>query len=149
MTDARRGAFNVVLVWRFDRFARSVEQLVSALAEFGSLKVDFVSHQESLDTSTAMGKAMFTVIAAMAELERSRNNGTKSGRAIGRPKLIFDRDKVIRLRQSGLSIPAVAVNRGSASGPLLAFSKPMRLRRGFPKPLAKTTTFPRRSKRFT
>src|SRR6202030_2497499 len=93
MADARRGAFQVVLVWRFDRFARSVEQLVSALAEFRSLKIDFVSHQESLDTSTAMGKAMFTIIAAMAELERSvirervsagldyaRQNGTKSGK---------------------------------------------------------------------
>jgi DNA invertase Pin-like site-specific DNA recombinase len=63
MQDARRGTFDVVLVWRFDRFARSVEQLVSALAEFRGLRIDFVSHQESLDTSTAMGKAMFTIIA--------------------------------------------------------------------------------------
>jgi DNA invertase Pin-like site-specific DNA recombinase len=121
LADARRGAFHVVLVWRFDRFARSVEQLVSALAEFRSLKVDFVSHQESLDTSTAMGKAMFTVIAAMAELERSvirervqagldyaRKNGTKSGRAIGRPKAIFNRAAVIELRESGLSFRQIA-----------------------------------------
>jgi DNA invertase Pin-like site-specific DNA recombinase len=57
MRDAQRGAFDMVLVWRFDRFARSVEQLVSALSEFRSLRVDFVSHQESLDTSTPMGKA--------------------------------------------------------------------------------------------
>jgi DNA invertase Pin-like site-specific DNA recombinase len=63
MADARRGAFAVVLVWRFDRFARSIEQLVSTLAEFRSLKIDFVSHQESLDTSTPMGKAMFTITA--------------------------------------------------------------------------------------
>jgi DNA invertase Pin-like site-specific DNA recombinase len=71
MADARCGAIQVVLVWRFDKFARSIEQLVSALAEFRSLKVDFVSHHESLDTSTPMGKAMFTIIGAMAELERS------------------------------------------------------------------------------
>ncbi len=71
LRDARRGAFDVVLVWRFDRFARSVEQLVSALSEFRSLRIDFVSHQESLDTSTPMGKATFTIIAAMAELERN------------------------------------------------------------------------------
>jgi DNA invertase Pin-like site-specific DNA recombinase len=121
MTDARRGAFHVVLVWRFDRFARSVEQLVSALAEFRSLKVDFVSHQESLDTSTAMGKAMFTIIAAMAELERSvirervqsgldyaRKNGTKSGRAIGRPKAVFNRGAVADLRAAGLSRRQIA-----------------------------------------
>jgi DNA invertase Pin-like site-specific DNA recombinase len=71
MTDARRGAFDVVVVWRFDRFARSVKQLVMALEEFWSLGIDFVSHQEALDTSTPMGKAMFTIIAAMAELERN------------------------------------------------------------------------------
>jgi DNA invertase Pin-like site-specific DNA recombinase len=129
MADARRGAFQVVLVSRFDRFARSIEQLVSALAEFRSLKIDFVSHQESLDTSTPMGKAMFTIIGAMAELERSvirervqagldyaRKNGTKTGRAIGRPRRIFDRDKVIRLREAGLSIPQVAREMGLSVG---------------------------------
>jgi Resolvase, N terminal domain len=71
MQDARRGAFDVVLVWRFDRFARSIEQLVLALAEFRSLGIDFVSCQEALDTSTPMGKAMFTIVGAMAELERN------------------------------------------------------------------------------
>jgi DNA invertase Pin-like site-specific DNA recombinase len=71
MADAHRGLFNAVVVWRFDRFARSVKQLVLALEEFQTLGIDFVSLQESLDSSTPMGKAMFTVIAAMAELERS------------------------------------------------------------------------------
>jgi DNA invertase Pin-like site-specific DNA recombinase len=121
MADARRGAFQVVLVWRFDRFARSVEQLVSALAEFRRLKMDFVSHQEALDTSTPMGKAVFTIIAAIAELERSvirervqagldyaRQNGTKSGRAIGRPKAVFNRGAVADLRKSGLSLRQIA-----------------------------------------
>jgi hypothetical protein len=71
MADARRGMFGVVVVWRFDRFARSVKQLVMALEEFRTLGIEFISHQEALDTSTPMGKAMFTIIAAMAELERS------------------------------------------------------------------------------
>jgi len=62
MQDARRGKFDIVLVWRFDRFARSIEQLVTALAEFRALGIDFVSCQEALDTSTPMGKAMFTII---------------------------------------------------------------------------------------
>jgi DNA invertase Pin-like site-specific DNA recombinase len=121
MNDARRGQFDVVLVWRFDRFARSIEQLVLALAEFKALGIGFVSCQESLDTSTPMGKAMFTIIGAMAELERNvirervlagmeyaRRHGTKSGNAIGRPKRIFDRSEVVWLRESGLSIEKIA-----------------------------------------
>ena len=55
MADARRGAFDVLVVWRFDRFARSVKQLVLALEEFRSLGIDFISHQEALDSSTPMG----------------------------------------------------------------------------------------------
>ena len=121
MQDAKRGEFQVVLVWRFDRFARSIEQLVLALAEFRTLGIDFISCQEALDTSTPMGKAMFTIIGAMAELERNvirervvsgmeyaRRHGTKSGSAIGRPKRIFDRGEVLRLRKSGLSIERIA-----------------------------------------
>jgi DNA invertase Pin-like site-specific DNA recombinase len=121
MQDARKGEFQVVLVWRFDRFARSIEQLVLALAEFRSLGIDFVSCQEALDTSTPMGKAMFTIIGAMAELERNvirervvagmeyaRRHGTKSGNSIGRPRRIFDRDEVLRFRESGLSIERIA-----------------------------------------
>jgi len=113
MADARRGLFDVLVVWRFDRFARSVEQLVTALSEFRTLGIDFVSHQEALDSSTPMGKAMFTIIGAMAELERNiirervlagidyaRTHGTKSGRRLGRPMAIFDRDAVRRMRDS-------------------------------------------------
>ena len=94
-----------------------------------SLGIDFVSPQEALDTSTPMGKAMFTIIGAMAELERSvirervqagldyaRKNGTKSGRAIGRPRRIYDRSKVTRLREAGLSIPKIAADMGLSVG---------------------------------
>src|ERR1035437_617111 len=121
MQDAKRGEFQVVLVWRFDRFARSIEQLVLALAEFKALGIDFVSCQEALDTSTPMGKCMFSIIGAMAELERhvirergmsgleyAKSHGTKSGRAIGRPTAVFLRDGVIRLRADGLPWREVA-----------------------------------------
>lgn len=121
LADARRGCFDVVIVWRFDRFARSVKQLVLALEEFRAMGIDFVSHQEALDTSTPMGKAMFTIIAAMAELERSiirervvaglnhaQQHGTRSGNPIGRPRAIFDRDKVVERRSQGLSWRQIA-----------------------------------------
>ncbi|MBZ5677658.1 MAG: recombinase family protein [Acidobacteriia bacterium] len=121
MADARRGLFEVVVVWRFDRFARSVKQLVLALEEFRSLRIEFVSHQEALDSSTPLGKAMFTIIGAMAELERNiirervlagmehaRRNGTKSGQPVGRPKAVFNRDEVVKLRQEGLSWREIA-----------------------------------------
>ena len=56
MTDARRGQFDAVIVWRFDRFARSVKQLILALEEFQALGIDFISHQEALDTSRQWGR---------------------------------------------------------------------------------------------
>src|SRR5262249_13032570 len=116
MADAKRGLFDVVVVFRFDRFARSVKQLVLALEEFRALGIDFVSYQEALDSSSPMGKAMFTIIAAMAELERSiipervvagldyaRQHGTKSGNLVGRPRAVFRWDQVAGLRAAGLS----------------------------------------------
>jgi DNA invertase Pin-like site-specific DNA recombinase len=130
MADARRGLFDVVIVWRFDRFARSVKQLVQALEEFHSLGIDFVSHQEALDTSTPMSKAMFTIIAAMAELERAiirervmvgldhaHRNGTKSGKPVGRPRVIVDADRVVHLRDTEkLSWPEIGRMTRSSSG---------------------------------
>jgi DNA invertase Pin-like site-specific DNA recombinase len=125
MADARRGAFDVVLVWRFDRFARSIEQLVTGLAEFRSLGIDFVSCQEALDTSTPMGKAMFTIIGAMSELERNvirerivaglehaKTHGTKSGDPIGRPQAVFSRTRVLELRAEGKSWRQIATSLG-------------------------------------
>jgi DNA invertase Pin-like site-specific DNA recombinase len=69
MKAAKQRAFDVVLVFRFDRFARSSMHLATALAEFQSLGIDFASHNEAIDTSTPMGKMVFHVLAAVAELE--------------------------------------------------------------------------------
>ena len=100
MADIRQRKADVVLVWAFDRFARSTSHLVSTLEELQSLGVDFISYKQQIDTSTAAGKLTFTVLAAIAEFERemirervktgmvnAKKAGTKSGNPIGRPKI--------------------------------------------------------------
>lgn len=112
MADARRRRFDAVLVWRFDRFARSTSHLLRALEEFSSLGIDFVSVTEAIDTSTPAGKMVFTVIGAVAELERSiirerviagQRAARKRGVRFGRPSVQVDTAKVLSLRDQGLS----------------------------------------------
>jgi DNA invertase Pin-like site-specific DNA recombinase len=109
MKDARARKFDVVIVARFDRFARSVSHLLRALEEFNHLGIDFVSLSESIDTSTPMGKMIFTVLGAVAELERNLikervqmgiSRARKQGKQVGRPKRIFDREKARMLVQA-------------------------------------------------
>src|SRR4051812_11613804 len=71
MEGARRRQFDVVLVWRYDRFARSMRELVNALSEFKSLGIDFISYGEGADTTTPQGKLLFGIMASLAEFERS------------------------------------------------------------------------------
>jgi DNA invertase Pin-like site-specific DNA recombinase len=71
MDDARAKAFDVVVVWKFDRFARSASHMLKALEEFKAHDIAFVSTTENIDTSTPMGKMVFTVVAAVAEMERA------------------------------------------------------------------------------
>ncbi|MFT6810499.1 MAG: DNA invertase Pin-like site-specific DNA recombinase [Saprospiraceae bacterium] len=87
--------FDTVLVWKFDRFARSVTHLLRALEEFNHLGIRFISVQDQVDTNSPMGKVMFTIIGAMAELESSLiSERVKAGMAaaktrgkkLGRPK---------------------------------------------------------------
>src|SRR5262245_18437066 len=117
MKDARAGKFDAVLVWKFDRFARSTRHLVSALEEFQTLGIHFISLTESIDTSTPMGRMIFTVLGAVAELERSLicervasglSRARKQGKQLGRPKLIFDREKVVALSKEGQSARSIA-----------------------------------------
>ncbi len=117
MTGARQRAFDMVLVYRFDRFARGVRHLVSALDEFQALGVEFVSYSESLETSTPMGRAMFSIIAALAELERNivverSVEGQRRARArgvhVGRPRRAVDVARVLRLRAEGKSLRAIS-----------------------------------------
>jgi DNA invertase Pin-like site-specific DNA recombinase len=98
MADAQRRRFNCVLVWKFDRFARSVSHLLRALETFHSLGIELVSLSEQVDTSTPTGRMVFTVLGAVAELERSlivervragMRNARAKGKRIGRPPLTF------------------------------------------------------------
>src|SRR5579862_7284786 len=110
MQDAHERRFNVVVVWRFDRFARPVSHLLRALETFNALGIQFVSLSEQVDTSTPMGKMVFTVLGAVAELERSLitervraglRNARAKGKRLGRPKKAVDKAQVVALRASG------------------------------------------------
>ena len=117
MKDARKKRFDPVLVWRFDRFDRSTTHLVTSLDEFNHLGVDFISFMENIDTSSPMGKAMFTITSAISELEadiiRERvisglANAKAKGARLGRPKAELDISELISLREKGLTVRALA-----------------------------------------
>ncbi len=117
MNDAKKRRFDVVLVWRFDRFARSTKHLILALEEFKNLGVDFVSYQENIDTSSPLGSAIFTIISAVAQLERDiiaervkagLRRAKENGKKLGRPPVRIDEEEVFRLRERGLSLREIA-----------------------------------------
>jgi DNA invertase Pin-like site-specific DNA recombinase len=117
MADAHKRRFDVVCVWRFDRFARSVSHLLRALETFKVLGIDFVSYSEQMDTSTPAGKMVFTVLGAVAELERSLivervraglRNARAKGKRLGRPPVFVDAARIARLRAQGRSIREIA-----------------------------------------
>jgi len=117
MNDAKKRKFDVVLVWRFDRFARSTKHLILALEEFKNLGIDFVSYQENIDTSSPLGSAIFTIISAVAQLERDiiaervkagLRRARLRGIKIGRPEARIDPEQVFQLRNRGMSIRQIA-----------------------------------------
>jgi DNA invertase Pin-like site-specific DNA recombinase len=117
MNDARKRRFDVVLVWRFDRFARSTKHLILALEEFRNLGIDFVSYQENIDTSSPLGGAIFTIISAVAQLERDiiaervkagLRRARERGKRLGRPKVKVDLERLHKLAQKGYSTRQIA-----------------------------------------
>ncbi len=124
MADAHRRRFDVVLVWRFDRFARSVTHLLRGLDTFRVLGLDFVSLNEALDTATPAGRMTFTVLAAVAELERTLiaervragiRNARARGVRLGRPKVVADAIEIGRLRAQGRSWRSISRKLGIAA----------------------------------
>jgi DNA invertase Pin-like site-specific DNA recombinase len=117
MADAHKRRFDVVCVWRFDRFARSVSHLLRALENFNALGIAFVSLSEQMDTTTPTGKMVFTVLGAVAELERSLivervraglRNARAKGKILGRPRVAVDAARISRLHSEGRSIREIA-----------------------------------------
>jgi DNA invertase Pin-like site-specific DNA recombinase len=125
MADAYRRKFDAVLVWKFDRFARSTSHLLKALETFQSLKIDFVSLTEGIDTSTPVGAMVFTILGAVGQMERELireriragvRNARAKGKRLGRPKVNVDAAAVASLRAAGHSYRAVAAALGVSVG---------------------------------
>jgi DNA invertase Pin-like site-specific DNA recombinase len=116
-TDFRKRKVDAVLVYRYDRFARSLRQLVNALEEFRALGIDFISLHEGVDTSTPNGRLVFGIFASIAEFERELIRGrvisglaaaVARGVRLGRPKRTVDAARVVALRSAGASWREVA-----------------------------------------
>ena len=125
MADAHRRRFDAVAVWKFDRFARSVSHLLRALETYNALGINFVSLSEQIDTSTPTGKMVFTVLGAVAELERSLiaervragiRNARAKGKKIGRPRVAVDAARVAALRALGHSWSTICRETGIGKG---------------------------------
>jgi DNA invertase Pin-like site-specific DNA recombinase len=125
MADAHKRRFDVVAVWRFDRFARSVSHLLRALETFNALGIAFVSLSEQMDTTTPAGKMVFTVLGAVAELERSLiaervraglRNARAKGKRLGRPRVTVDTARIATLRAEGLSWAKIGERLGASEG---------------------------------
>jgi DNA invertase Pin-like site-specific DNA recombinase len=121
LVEAKRRKFDAVLVYRYDRFARSLRQLVNALCEFDALGIHFVSLHEGVDTSTPNGRLVFGIFASIAEFERELIRGrVRSGLAaarlrgkrLGRPRLAIDAAKATSMRAQGRSLRAIAAELG-------------------------------------
>jgi len=117
MADALRHRFDVVVVWAFDRMARSTRHLLDTLDELHRLGIQFISLRENIDSEGALGRALFTIIAAIAELERSlirervragMRRARLEGRQLGRKPLELDRAAILRDRERGMSLGELA-----------------------------------------
>jgi DNA invertase Pin-like site-specific DNA recombinase len=117
MRDARRGRFDVVLVWASDRIARSVKHFLDVLDELNRLNIEFISFREQIDTGGPLGRAVVVIIGAIAELERNlivervragMRRAKLEGRHIGRKPLVLDRAAILQDRQRGHSLSQLA-----------------------------------------
>jgi DNA invertase Pin-like site-specific DNA recombinase len=132
IADAHKRRFEVVVVWKFDRFARSVSHLLRALETFRALGVEFVSLSEQVDTSTPTGKMIFTVLGAVAELERSLiaervraglRNARAKGKRLGRPTKHVNPAQIAALRAQGVTWRHIGAQLGVSAATAYAACK--------------------------
>jgi DNA invertase Pin-like site-specific DNA recombinase len=125
MADCRKRLVDAVVVYRYDRFARSLRQLVNALEEFRSLGIEFISLHEGVDTSTPNGRLVFGIFASIAEFERELiRDRVRSGLAaakakgkrVGRPKVAVNAARIASLRQQGRSWAEITRETGTSKG---------------------------------
>ena len=125
MSDACRRRFDAILVWKIDRFGRSLKHLVNALAELAALGVAFVSLRDNLDLSTPSGRLMFQIIGAMAEFERALiqervragiRNAKAKGIRVGRPRVVVDAFQIASLRAQKRSWAEIVAELGIGKG---------------------------------
>ena len=125
MADACRRRFDAVLVWKIDRFGRSLKHLVNSLAELAALGVAFISLRDNLDLSTPSGRLMFQIIGAMAEFERAliqervragMRNARAKGKRLGRPRVVVDAKEIATLRARGRSWAEIVAETGLGKG---------------------------------
>jgi DNA invertase Pin-like site-specific DNA recombinase len=124
----RKREVDVVLVWRYDRFARSTQALVNALVEFRDLGVDFISYQENIDTTTPQGKMVFAIMASLAEFESAliservkagMARAKAEGKQVGRkktPEVVKRKIRSLKKRDKSLSVRAIADTVGVSVG---------------------------------
>jgi len=132
IADAHKRKFAVVVFWKFDRFARSVSHLLRALENFRALGIEFVSLSEQVDTSTPTGKMIFTVLGAVAELERSLiaervraglRNARAKGKRLGRPTKQVNTAQIAALRAQGVPWRRIGAQLGVSPATAYAASK--------------------------
>jgi DNA invertase Pin-like site-specific DNA recombinase len=118
LEDVRKRKVDIVLVWRFDRFARSTRMLLAALDEFRNLGVDFISYHENIDTTSPLGRAIFVIVSAIAEFEKELivqrvkaglAKAKLKGKKLGRPPLTPEqKESILAQREQNLSIRQIA-----------------------------------------
>ena len=134
MADARLGRFNLLVVWKIDRLARSISHLLEVLTELKGLGIGFVSLTEAINTETAQGRMIANFLGSIAEFERElvverikcgMARASAAGVRIGRPRAGFDVNEAIRLKQDGQSWSQVAKSVGASSATVRRIVTPL------------------------